>query len=350
MDDEDDRRDGAYGSPRHAWHADRELLNGRAAPVLRVVGGTEGATPGVSSIVRGPDRPDLADAPRLAAALAHDPDYRVLRRLDLPAGRTGLGTRDAPFIGLAIDVETTGTDPGRDAVIELALRRFRYDRDGVVVAIDRGYSWLEDPGRPLSTEIARLTGLTDSDLEHQLIDDGAAVRLLRSATTVVAHNAAFDRKFVERRLPDAAGLAWACSCSEIDWRAHGFDGRALGWLLGQIGLFHGGHRAAADVDGVIALLRHRFGDGRTALGAMLERAERDSWIVSARGAAFEARETLRARGYRWDAGRKVWWREVPDADRMQEEFWLAGHIYSPEANPRAIGPDFVRVTRFERHG
>ncbi len=35
---------------------------------------------------------------------------------------------------------------------------------------------------------------------------------------------------------------------------------------------------------------------------------------------------------------------------MREEFWLAGHVYSPEANPKAIGPDSVRVTRFERHG
>lgn len=57
-----------------------------------------------------------------------------------------------------------------------------------------------------------------------------------------------------------------------------------------------------------------------------------------------------ALSFRWDAERRVWWREVPDADRMQEEFWLAGHVYSPEANAKAMGPDFVRVTRFERHG
>ena len=333
--------------------------NGQAGPLLRIVGGTvasdaeaAGCGPAAdgSSVHNADVATAAAEALQLATALAVHPDYRVLRRLDLATGNTGLGTRDAPFIGVAIDVETTGIDHARDVVIELALRRFRYNRDGLIVAIDRSYSWLEDPGRPVSIEIARLTGLTDSDLEGQSIDDDAVVRLLRSADVVVAHNASFDRKFVERRLPGAAGLAWACSCSEIDWRAHGFDGRALGWLLGQTGWFHGGHRAAADVDAVISLLRHRLGDGRTALAVMMERVNRDSWIVRARGAAFEVKDLLRMRGFRWDAERKLWWREVADADRMQEEFWLAGHIYGPHANARAVGPDFVRVTRFERHG
>ncbi|BCA58155.1 3'-5' exonuclease [Sphingomonas sp. HMP6] len=286
---------------------------------------------------------------RFAEALEGHPEYRVLRRLELKEGHTGLGTSDAPFIGVSIDVETTGIDHARDRIIELALRRFRYDRDGVIVAIDRSYAWLEDPGRPIPLEIARLTGLTDSVLENQSIDDDAAVRLLRSATVIVAHNAAFDRKFVERRLPDAAGLAWACSCNEIDWRGSGFDGRALGWLLGQAGWFHDGHRAGEDVDGVIALLGHRLADGRTALAALVERADANSWVLRARGAAFEVKDLLRLRGYRWDAERKLWWREVSDADRMQEEFWLAGHVYSAEANPKALGPDFVRMTRFERH-
>ena len=75
------------------------------------------------------------------------------------------------------------------------------------------------------------------------------MKLPRSAEFVVAHNAGFDRKVLERRLPQAAGLAWACSCAEVDWRAAGFEGgRSLGWLLVQIHRFHGAHRAGDDVD------------------------------------------------------------------------------------------------------
>ena len=69
----------------------------------------------------------------------------------------------------------------------------------------------------------------------------------------IAHHADFDRKFVERRLPDAKGLAWACSCHEIDWQAAGFRGVGLGWLLAQAGyFFNGAHRAGADVAAVDA--------------------------------------------------------------------------------------------------
>lgn len=286
---------------------------------------------------------------KMIEEISREGKYRLLRRLQLETGRTALGSRDAPFIGVVVDVETTGVDPTNDAIIELALRRFRYDHDGTIVAIDRSYSWLEDPARPLSPEIVKLTGLTDADLEGKLIDEDAAVTLLGSGTLCIAHNAAFDRKFVDRRLPRAADLAWACSCTEIDWRAHGFDGRSLGWLLSQAGWFHDGHRAGEDVDGVIALLGHRFDNGRTALSVLHERAMQPSWIVRARGAAYAMKEQLRLRGYRWDPDWKAWWREVADVDRLKEEFWLAGNVYCAQANPKALGPHWEEVTRFERY-
>jgi len=82
-----------------------------------------------------------------------------------------------------------------------------------------------------------LTGLTDADLAGQAIDEAAATKLLKSAAVVIAHHTAFDRRFVEQRLPEANGLAWACSCHEIDWQAAGFAGNGLGWLLAQAGTF-----------------------------------------------------------------------------------------------------------------
>jgi hypothetical protein len=56
-------------------------------------------------------------------------------------------------------------------------------------------------------------------LKDQAIDEPAALDLLASADLVVAHNARFDRPFVDRRLPAAAGKAWACTMAEVDWLA-----------------------------------------------------------------------------------------------------------------------------------
>lgn len=287
-------------------------------------------------------------APGELRAVDHDGDVRLLRRLDVREGETGVGGRIDTVIGVVVDVETTGIGDD-DVIIELALRRFRADPEGVIVKIDRPYSWLEDPGRDLPADIVRLTGLTDAAVAGQVIDEIAAARLLRSADFVCAHNAQFDRGHIERRLPEAGGLNWACSCTDIDWRASGFDGRSLGWLLAQVGYFHGAHRAGDDVDAVIALLQHKLPAGRTALAEMLERAQAPSWRFRAIGAAFEVKDLLRLRGYRWDALAKSWWREVPDAQRVAEEWWLAGHVYSFEARPKALGPIIERVTWRERY-
>lgn len=188
-------------------------------------------------------------------------DLRVLYPLHLPNGPTGDGAGRGPHVGIAVDVETTGLESSTGKVVKLALRRFRYDVDGFVTDIDRAYEWREDPGEPLSEEISVLTGLTDADLTGREIDEGTATRLLRSASFMVAHNSGFDRSWVEKRLPDASGLAWCCSMRQVDWRARGFDSRVLGYLLLQHGYYHCGHRASADVDALIQMLRHRDADG-----------------------------------------------------------------------------------------
>ena len=231
-------------------------------------------------------------------------------------------------------------------MIELALRRFRYDADGVITDLDEAFEWREDPGEPLHPDISALTSLTDADLAGREIDEDAATRLLRSASFVVAHNSSFDRAWVERRLPGAVGLRWCCSMRQVDWRARGFDGRVLGYLLLQRGLYHCGHRASADVDALIEMLRHEDAEGQTALSEMVERGAKPSWIVRARGAHFDVKDELRARGYRWDAAtdRKVWWREVADADLVPEQLWLAANVYAADARPQKLCPELVRVT------
>lgn len=293
--------------------------------------------------------PDLL-VERVVEALESGGAYRVLRRVAVEEGEVaGSDEAEPTSVGAALDVETTGLAVETDRIIELSIRRFRFDPLGRITKLDRCFSWLEDPGRPLEPEIKRLTGLADEDLAGCAIDESRALALLKSASLVVSHNAGFDRPFVDERLPAARGLAWACTCREVDWPEYGFDGRALGWLLAQAGWFHAGHRAEADVDALITLLRHDLYNGCTGLGALLENARRPGWIVRAAGAHFDVKERLKARGYRWDAAACVWWREVGDEALEFERRWLDDFVYRPDLRPQAEEPEFEEVTWTSRY-
>ena len=273
---------------------------------------------------------------------------RTLRRVDVPEGPTGLGRPDEGRVGAALDVETTGFDAGTDRVIELALRRFRFDDEGRIVRVGRMFTWREDPGFPLPPDVATLTGLSDADLAGTTIDADFAADLLDDVDLVVAHNAAFDRPFVEGRLGGVGHLLWGCSMSQVDWPAHGFDGRKLGYLLNQAGRFHAPHGAPADVDALLTLLAVGLGDGRTALAHLLDRAFEDGWTASAVSAPFSAKDVLKRRGYRWHPGRKLWWREVADGARAEEQAWLEERVYGDRGRALGIGARWDRLDRHRR--
>ena len=121
--------------------------------------------------------------------------------------------------GLFVDCETTGFSSEHDALIELAMLPFDYTLDGHITHVHRdpARTWRQDPGWPVPPEITRITGLTDEDLAGQAIDTAAASELLARSHLVVAHNASFDRSFVEAVVPAARAVAWACSRHEVAW-------------------------------------------------------------------------------------------------------------------------------------
>lgn len=270
---------------------------------------------------------------RAADFLAASEEYRVLRKLRpiarFHAPRPGSESR----IGVAIDVETTGLDHEGDRIIELAVQRFRYDEAGRIVQVGQPRVWREDPERVLDPRITKLTGLTNAMLEGQAIDEAAAIDILASADLIVAHNAAFDRPFVDKRLPAIAGKAWACSMAEPDWLELGFDGRALAFLVSQCGWFYEGHRAENDILALIYLLAHGLPDGRTVMAELIARSEQPGCRVNAVDAPFGAKDMLKARGYRWNAILRFWSKEIPETEREAEELWLKTEVYTGHGAP-----------------
>ncbi|TCU51416.1 DNA polymerase-3 subunit epsilon [Novosphingobium sp. PhB57] len=235
-----------------------------------------------------------------------------------------------------LDVETTGLDQENDRIIELAVQRFRFDDAGRIVQVGQPRVWREDPGTLLDPRIVKLTGLTNEMLEDQVIDESLAFDILSSADLIIAHNAAFDRPFVDRRLPAVRGKPWACSMAEPDWLELGFDGRALAHLVYQCGWFYEGHRAENDILALLYLLAHGLPGGVTVLAKLLECSQRPSYQVNAIDAPFEAKDLLKARGYRWNAAMRFWSREIAQADRTGETAWLMSEVYAGYGEPALI--------------
>lgn len=270
----------------------------------------------------------------IARALARHEDYRVMRRLGPMDRNQGGGVRPGMFIGCAIDVETTGLDYRQDAIIELAIQRFWADDLGRIVVTGKPQSWLEDPGMPISDEITRLTGITAADVAGKRIIDAVAASMIADCDFVVAHNSGFDRPFVEKRLPAAAGRPWVCSMRDVDWRGFGFEGRVLSHLLSQMGWFYDAHRAETDVTALLHLLDHPLDVGGTVLRAAVRAASSPTWSVEAAGAPFAAKDLLKSRGYRWDAEERLWSREVTDDALDDEVCWAGLEIYGGLTSPR----------------
>lgn len=147
-----------------------------------------------------------AVADRVAVALLGS-DPRVRRLHD---GRWSL-TRDEPGavrLGACafavVDVETTGTSPGRgDRVLEIAV---------VVLAdgkIDVAIDTLVNPERPIPRFVSRLTRITDEMVRGVPTFDGVADDVLGSLAgrVFVAHNMRFDWAFLSREVRRTRDLA-----------------------------------------------------------------------------------------------------------------------------------------------
>lgn len=267
------------------------------------------------------------DAASFEAALrlcASREDVRILRRVRPIYALVS----DGPPIGRTrriaiVDTETTSVDVQTAEVIEIAAAVVLVDETGEIRAIDTALRGLRDPGIPIPAEVQRLTGISDDDVAGRALNVSRWEALLGGSDLIVAHNSAYDAPIVERLLPGIKGHAWACSMRQIDWAAHGFDGAKLGHLLMQMGYFTIGHRADADVISLAHLLTHRPDGVHPLMAELLARAAQPSWRIEATGAPFDKRHLLKARGYRWDAREKVWWREIAEAAHETEALWLA---------------------------
>ncbi len=195
------------------------------------------------------------------------------------------------------------------------------------------FSQFQDPGMPIPEIIQKITGITDDMVKGKSIDVQALHKLIDSAQIIIAHNAEFDRKFVESFLPTLPRKPWGCSLRDINWRAQGIESHKQEYLAYKFGFYYEGHRATIDCLAGIHILSQKLPVSNSyALKELLETINQPSFKLWAVKSPFEKKDLLKNRRYRWHGegqGKyKAWAIEIPnEVDLRNEINFLWSEVY-----------------------
>src|SRR5437899_2337286 len=107
---------------------------------------------------------------QMARWLVESGDYRVTSRLE-PRAEYHPPDNSPKLLAAVVDVETTGTNPESDRIIELGICLFEYNRQsGRIYKVLGSWEWFEDPGFSIPPEITTITGITDEMVAGHRID------------------------------------------------------------------------------------------------------------------------------------------------------------------------------------
>jgi ATP-dependent DNA helicase DinG len=188
---------------------------------------------------------------------------------------------------VALDLETTGLDPRRDAIMEIGAVRFRaYLRDGAIKAqVQDTWSSLVNPGRPIPIQVQQLTGITHEKVIRAPRFSQVITDLTRFVGNypVVGHNVAFDLDFLRNHdvpLSNPAVDTFELAGILLPHAAR-YSLTKLGELFGLPNLCS--HRALDDAlatkDLFVALLEHASELPRTILQELNRLSGRVDWSL-----------------------------------------------------------------------
>jgi DNA polymerase-3 subunit epsilon len=207
-------------------------------------------------------------------------------------------------IGGIIDVETTGFGADRHEILEFCMLMFSFDwNTGRVIEVVDEYCGLREPSRPISPGACRVHGITNDLVRGKHLNHPRIAAMFERVELLIAHNAAFDRSFVERLFPVVREKPWCCTMRGINWKGRGFRSRALQSLLGDHGIeVTGKHRAGEDARAVLALLSYSEDYLLELLASLRQRplrSESVEWRCGVREAAATVDGKRRRRGSWW---------------------------------------------------
>ena len=277
-------------------------------------------------------------------------EYKILKRL--PVISSVNDALPEILLGIIVDVETTGLDPFADDVIELGLIKFQFDREGRIGKVINKYQSFNEPKIPIPDLITELTGIKTEDVKGKRVSVTELKEFIKDVSLVIAHNAAFDRPFCEALLPDFSELPWACSATEIPWRAELIGGNKLEYIAYSFDVFFDAHRALDDCNALLNILSFTLPrSNKLAMSVLLDNARRTEIRIVIENAPYECRTTLKQLGYKWNDGTnsypKGWWKNVSN-ETVTTQLASLENVIDPKLT-KVQQFNLTAKTRFRRH-
>lgn len=187
-------------------------------------------------------------------------------------------SRDDTYFVCLLDTETTGIgsedEPISVAVLLVEVTQKLGDN---VREIDR-YVGFREPSVPISQRAHQVHGINEDDLRGKSFDLERLHSIIDSAEVIVAHNADFDHRMMQRVMPSIAECNWACSMNDLRWAWKEINAgrKGLDSICKTLGIEKPEkHDAMGDVDALYKVLQTRTGKtsrSRTLLHPLIKKA------------------------------------------------------------------------------
>lgn len=214
---------------------------------------------------------------------------------------------------LVLDTETSGISPDTSDVVEVAVCLL----DTVTAQPISTYADIIYGTENAAEHINRIsTNLLSHGLPAERVWSNIA-SMIERADCILAHNAPFDRRFVEKNL-DSISIPWIDTQRQVDWPENSDNQK-----LTTVAIAHGvavlsAHRALTDVDILVRLLQ-RIHERGTDLTKLLMNAMKPKPLYAAL-VSYDDREKAKSAGFSWHAGYKRWERRMTAEDAKKLPF------------------------------
>lgn len=201
------------------------------------------------------------------------------------------------MIALVLDTETSGLSPEKDQIVELACALFHVESRQILGSFS---CLLPFEGETLETE--KITGISKEMTRLVPLIVGAHFFDIFQACwsqsdVVIAHNAEFDRGFIERFYPQFPKKRWVCSYREIE---HSVPAGKIVHMCADLGIpIAGAHRALNDVLMLCEILKLNQ-DLELYLSPDAKRYQVQAKV------SFEQKDLAKNAGFQWDANKRIW--------------------------------------------